>query len=139
MSVDAYLQLDGIKGESTDSAHSGWIEIDNVFWSVMQPKSSTASTSGGHTAERVEMTDISFSKVCDLCSPILLQTCAQGKTIPKAKLEFMRADGAGTPIKYFEIELENVLIGMVTPSLNGGSGLTEAVGLKFVSVASAPS
>jgi type VI protein secretion system component Hcp len=30
-----------------------------------------------------------------------------GKTIPKAKLEFMRADSDGKPIKYYEVELDN--------------------------------
>lgn len=25
MAIDAYLQIDGIKGESADSAHLGWI------------------------------------------------------------------------------------------------------------------
>jgi hypothetical protein len=38
----------------------------------------------------------------DVASPMLAQTCAAGKAIPKAKLEFMRADGQGEPIKYFE-------------------------------------
>lgn len=33
-----------------------------------------------------------------------------GKTIPKAKLEFMRADGDGKPVKYYEVEMENVII-----------------------------
>ena len=26
MAIDAYLQIDGIKGESADSVHQGWIE-----------------------------------------------------------------------------------------------------------------
>ncbi len=26
MAIDVYLQLDGIKGESADSQHLGWIE-----------------------------------------------------------------------------------------------------------------
>lgn len=42
-----------------------------------------------------------------------------GKTVPKAKLEFFRADGDGTRVKYVDIELENVLIGMVKPHLGG--------------------
>ncbi len=134
MSVDVYLQIEGIRGESTDAGHAGWIECDNVFWSVLQPASATASTGGGHSAERADLSDITFNKVSDLASPILLQTCAQGKTIPKAKFEFMRADGAGTPIKYFEIELENVMISGVTPSSSGGSGLSEAIALKFAKV-----
>jgi type VI secretion system secreted protein Hcp len=75
------------------------------------------SSSGGHTAERVELEDITFSKLADLASPILMQYCAMGKTMPKAKFEFMRPDGAGQPIKCFEIELENVLIDSVSRAL----------------------
>ena len=54
-----------------------------------------------------------------------------GKTIPKAVFEFMRADGDGNPVKYFEMELENVLIGMVKPGIRPGIGMSENVCLKF--------
>lgn len=131
MAIDVYLQIDGIKGESTDEKHKDWIECAAVHWSITQPKSACSSSSGGHTAERCELSDILLRKVADMSSPILMQTCAMGKTIPKAKFEFMRADGQGVPIKYFEIELENVLIGQVTPSIEEGNILTESVGLKF--------
>ncbi|PWF48809.1 Hcp family type VI secretion system effector [Massilia glaciei] len=134
MAIDVYLQIDGIKGESTDSKHQGWIECESVSWSISQPRSATSSTGGGHTAERCELSDISFVKMADLTSPILAQTCAAGKTIPKAKFEFMRADGAGVPVKYYELELENVLIGHVAPSIAAGSIMTEALALKFSKV-----
>lgn len=52
MAIDAYLQIEGIKGESADSAHPGWIEVTGINWGVHQPRSATASTGGGHTAER---------------------------------------------------------------------------------------
>lgn len=131
MAIDVYLQIDGIKGESSDAGHKEWIECSDVNWAIMQPRSATASTGGGHTAERAELSDISFFKVSDLSSPILMQTCAMGKTIPKAKFEFMRADGAGVPVKYFEIELENVLIGRIAPSITGGDLMGESIGLKY--------
>jgi type VI secretion system secreted protein Hcp len=134
MAIDVYLQIDGIKGESMDDKHKDWIECKSVAFSVMQPKSATASTGGGHTAERVEMSDISITKLADLATPILLQTCAAGKTIPKAKLEFMRADGNGDRIKYFEVQLENVLIGEVQPTVSEGAFMHENVGLKFSKV-----
>jgi type VI secretion system secreted protein Hcp len=54
MSIDVYLQIDGIKGESMDAGHQGWIEVISAQWGVNQPKSATASTAGGHTAERCE-------------------------------------------------------------------------------------
>jgi type VI secretion system secreted protein Hcp len=50
MAIDVYLQIDGIKGESADSAHQGWIEVISAQWGVTQPRSATASTAGGHTA-----------------------------------------------------------------------------------------
>jgi type VI secretion system secreted protein Hcp len=128
MAIDVYLQIEGIKGESQDSAHQGRIECTEVHWSVLQPRSATASTAGGHTAE---LKDVVFGKLTDLTSPILLQTCAMGKTLPKAKFEFMRADGDGKPIKYFEIQLENVLISGIAPSLIAGTMLSEHVSLKY--------
>src|SRR3569833_3109534 len=117
MAIDVYLQIDGIKGESNDDKHKDWIECASVQWGIAQPKSATASTGGGHTAGRAELEEISFAKMADLSSPILMQSCASGKTIPKAKFEFMRADADGQRVKYFEMELENVLVGQVNPHI----------------------
>jgi type VI secretion system secreted protein Hcp len=134
MAIDVYLQIDGIKGESADSTHQGWIEISSAHWGVTQPRSATASTAGGHTAERCEHRNLSISKLADLASPILMQTCSMGRTIPKAKLEFMRADGNGKPVKYYEVELENVLIGSMDQVVHEGSVLNDSIGLKFARV-----
>ena len=134
MAIDVYLQIDGIKGESADSVHKDWIECKSVHWEVLQPKSATASSAGGHTAERTEHKDIVISKLADLATPLLLQTCSSGKTIPKAKFEFLRADGQGERIKYFEIELENVLISSVAPQVQPGDILSESVSIKYSKV-----
>lgn len=134
MAIDVYLQIDGIKGESQDEAHKGWIECGSVNWSLTQPKSATSSTAGGHTAERVEFTEIGVNKTADLASPILAQHCAMGKTIPKAKLEFMRADGDGKRVKYYEVELENVLISKCQQAVSAADVMQEHIGLKFSKV-----
>lgn len=134
MAIDVYLQLDGIKGESVDSDHAGWIECTSAQWGVSQPKSATASTAGGHTAERCEIRSISLTKLADLASPLLMQNCAAGRTLPKAKLEFLRADGQGDRVKYYEVELKNVLIGSVNQSVHQGDILQDTISLKFSSV-----
>ncbi|MET3117219.1 type VI secretion system secreted protein Hcp [Undibacterium sp. GrIS 1.8] len=134
MAIDVYLQIDGIKGESTDTDHKDWIECTGVQWEVLQPKTATSSTGGGHTAERCEHKDIVISKLADLSTPLLLQNSSSGKTIPKAKFEFMRADAQGQRIKYFEIELENVLIGGVSPEIAPGAILSEEVRFKYSKV-----
>lgn len=61
MAIDAFLQIDGIKGESADSAHQCWIEITSAHWGVTQPTSSTVSTGGGHTAGLCEHRTLSLS------------------------------------------------------------------------------
>ena len=134
MAIDAYLQIDGIKGESADSAHPGWIEVSTAHFGVVQPRSATASTAGGHTAERCEHRTVSLTKLADLASPILMQTCSMGKTIPKAKLEFLRADGDGNRVKYYEVELENVIIANMDQVLSDGSILHDEIGLRYSSV-----
>ncbi|NRR33910.1 type VI secretion system tube protein Hcp [Oxalobacteraceae bacterium] len=131
MAIDAYLQIDGIKGESADSAHQGWIEISSAHWGVTQPRSATASTGGGHTAERCEHRTLSITKLADLSSPILMQTCSMGRTIPRAKFEFMRADGEGNPVRYYEVELENVLIASIEQVVTEGSVLHDSVGIRY--------
>jgi type VI secretion system secreted protein Hcp len=131
MAIDAYLQIDGIKGESADSAHQGWIELNSAIWGVTQPRSATASTRGGHTAERCEHLALTVTKLADLASPLLMQHCSMGKTIPKAKLEFMRADGDGKPVKYYEVELENVMIASISQSVHEGNILRDSLGLRF--------
>jgi len=134
MAIDVYLQIDGIKGESQDDAHKGWIECSSVNWGMTQPRSATSSTGGGHTAERVEFTDIGIDKIADLASPMLAQHCAMGKTIARARLEFMRADGDGKPVKYYEVDLENVLVASCRQGITGGELMQEHIGLKFSKV-----
>ncbi|MGF6275578.1 type VI protein secretion system component Hcp [Massilia sp. UYP11] len=38
VATDVYLQIDGTKGESQDSAHRGWIEVTSAQWGVVQPR-----------------------------------------------------------------------------------------------------
>lgn len=52
MAIDAYLQIDGIKGESADSGQQSWIELTSDHWGVAQPTVSSKYTGGGHTAGR---------------------------------------------------------------------------------------
>jgi len=127
--IDAYLQLGDIRGESQDDKHKGWIEVTGVHWGVSQPRATAVSTAGGHTSGKADVHEVIFDKLADIASPILFQTCAMGKTIPKARFEFFRADGDGARVKYFEIELENVMLSNVTPTSANGGIITEKVHL----------
>jgi type VI secretion system secreted protein Hcp len=131
MAIDAYLQIDGIKGESTDDRHRNWIEVSKVVGSIHQPRAATVSTAGGHTSGRADLSNIMLEKLADLSSPILRQHCAMGKTISKAVLEFMRADGDGKPICYERWTLTNVMIANITYDSGAGGTMKETVQLAY--------
>ena len=100
MAIDVYLQIDGIKGESTDDKHKDWIECVTLRWGILQPRSATASTGGGHTAERADLKEVSFQKMADLSSPILMQHCAMGKDNFESKV---RVHACGWPGDAYQV------------------------------------
>ena len=133
---DIYLKFTGpdIKGESGDKDHKDWIEASSWSHTMHQPKSATASTAGGHTAERVEHGEMFFAKDIDLVSPLLYQHCSGGTTFKEVTIEFMRADGEGKRVKFLETRLMNVLVGSVSPSVVGEGLPNETMTLKYAAV-----
>jgi type VI secretion system secreted protein Hcp len=78
---------------------------------------------------------MSVAKLVDLASPVLMQHCSTGKTIPKAKIEFMPADGDGKRIKYYQVELENAMLSHMDQVMRDGGGVVQdEIGLCFSKV-----
>lgn len=133
---DIYVQFNGkfkIEGESTDSEHAKWLEVGNWAHMIRQPKSATASSSGGHTAERCEHGDMVFTKDLDLTSPKIWEACSAGHTFDEVIIDFMRADGAKR-VKYLSIKLKHVLISSVAPTVAGEGIPTETFSLTYAAV-----
>jgi type VI secretion system secreted protein Hcp len=118
MSFDAFVKLDGIEGESTDSKHSGWIEVIQFNTGVSQMVSTTASSAGGAGAERADVRPFNFLKQVDSSSPKLFQACAAGTHFDKITITIYRA-GGDIKVKFMEYELSNCIICDV--STDGGS------------------
>lgn len=108
MAFDAFLKIDGIPGESTDDKHKDWIEIASYRQGLSQPASSTASSVGGASAERVSFGAFAISKQVDKASPKLFEACCTGKHIKEIVIEVCRA--GGDKQKYLEIRLEQVIV-----------------------------
>ena len=111
---DSFLQIDGVKGESTDSGHKDWIEILSYSHAITQPASATAGSAGGGTIGRCKHDDFVITKYVDLASPKLYELCCSGKHISKVVIELMRASG-DSPVKYMAIEMDQVVISKVNP------------------------
>jgi type VI secretion system secreted protein Hcp len=118
MAFDAFLKIDGVPGESTDDKHKDWIEVLSFNHGMSQPSSATASSAGGGTTERVNISDFSITKHLDKASPKLYELCATGKHIANVTLELCRA--GGDKVKYMEVKMEQAIISSVAPG--GSSG-----------------
>ncbi len=124
-----YLQLDGLKGESTDSDHRDWIELLSFNHAITQPASSISGT-GGATAGRCQHSDFSITKHVDMTSPKLYEMCSSGKHIRRATLQMMRPSPEGARAQLMEIAFEDVTISHVAPASNGDIP-AETVSLKY--------
>jgi type VI secretion system secreted protein Hcp len=109
MATDIYLQLDGIKGESTDSKHKDWVEISSYTHKITQPASVTARSGGGANSGRSQHEPFILIKPHDLASAKIFDACCTGKYLKSAKLEKMVAVGADKA-KQVLIELDNVVV-----------------------------
>lgn len=152
---DIYIEFLGsvIKGDVRDSGHGtggaigqnnrATIEVDSWNHVIRQPKSATASTSGGHTSERCEHGEMVFVKDIDSASPKMWQAASMGLVTPEVLITFYRASGvtnsidastANKRVAYLTIKLKNVLISSIAPSVSEEGIPKETFGLKYSAV-----
>lgn len=110
MATDAFIQIQGCDGESTDKNHSNWIEIQNFNWDVAQPSLTTASTAGSRTSQRVTVAPFTFTQVLDAAYPKLLTNCCKGSHIPKATVQLTRATGSGNSQVYMQFTMSDLVV-----------------------------
>jgi type VI secretion system secreted protein Hcp len=133
---DIYVKFGNpaLKGESQDKDHPDWIEVSSWRHEIIQPRSATASTSGGHTAERTEHGEMVFTKDLDVVSPLLYQHASGGTTFDEVTIDFLRADGEGNRVKYLEIKLKYVIIARVAPEVVAEGLPHESFSLRYAAV-----
>ncbi len=106
MSVDYFLKIDTIEGESEDHAHKAEIELASFSWEENQSGSFAAGGGGG--AGKVRMNNLEFTSRVGKASPKLLLACATGQHIPSAKLTCRKAGGGQQ--EFYSITLTDVLV-----------------------------
>jgi len=117
---DAFLKLDGIKGESADAKHKDWIDVLSFSWGLSQ--TGVSATGGGGGAGKVKVHDFFITKKTDASSPLLMLNCASGAHIKEANFVVRKA--GGEQLEYLKIKLTDVLVSSYKPSgAEDGSGL----------------
>ncbi len=105
-SFDYFLEIEGIKGESSDRKHKGEIEIQSFSWGVSQTGAFSSGSGGG--AGKVSVQDFHFVAPLSLASPLLADAVISG--MPQRRTNatlFMQKKGS---VEFLKYELENVLI-----------------------------
>ncbi|MCR9198855.1 MAG: type VI secretion system tube protein Hcp [Planctomycetaceae bacterium] len=108
MAFDAFLEVDGIPGESTDDKHADWIEVKSFNHDITLPISGSSSSGGGRASERADHGTFTIVKELDKASPKLALMCCNGTNIAKVTLELCRA--GGDKQKYMVYELTDVVV-----------------------------
>ncbi len=121
---DAFLKIDGVKGESADAKHKGEIDVISFSWGMSQTGTSAAGGGGG--AGKVHVHDFAITKKTDAASPLLMLNCANGAHIKEASFVVRKA--GGEQLEYLKIKLTDVLISSYQPSSDSGSPLSAGKG-----------
>jgi type VI secretion system secreted protein Hcp len=126
MSVDMFMKVEGASGESKDSNHTSWTDIDSFTWGAIQPHS--MASGGGAGVGKVAFQDLNVVAKIDKCYPAVLKHCATGKHLGKVEISLCKA--GGSQIEYGKIELTDVLVTSVTVS-GTSSGESTVVNYSF--------
>ncbi len=134
MSGDMFLKIGDIKGESVVDGHANEIEIMSWSWGATQ----SGSTRGisGLTAGKVNVQDLTFTKLLDTATPNHVGAVCSGQSYPTATLICEKSSGTGKkPVQYLKIDLKDVLVSSYAVGGSGGSDThTETITLNFGSV-----
>ncbi len=131
MASDYLLEIEGIKGESSDKKHPGTIEIDSFSWGVSNAASMASGSGGG--AGKASFSDLSMMTNTCKASPLLMLACATGQHIKSAKL-FVRKQGTEQH-DYYVITLTDLLVSSFQTSGGGGSqSPSESFSLNFTKI-----
>jgi type VI secretion system secreted protein Hcp len=132
--IYAFLDLEGIEGESKDSDYTDKIEIQSFSWGATNNSSYASGTGSGIGKGQIQ--NMSFSKYADKSSLKLMERVVNGKPISTGKLSLLKQSG-DTKIAYLEFDLTDVVVTSFQASATGDGSLPmESFTLHFVQVQS---
>ena len=118
MAFDAYLNMEGLKGESERDGHKDEIEIFSFSFGA----SNNSTISGGTTgsgAGKGTVSSFNVMKTTDTTSPIIFQNCMQGKHWPTAFVTLNKSGGDAS-LAFLKIEFKEIYCSSIQWS--GGAG-----------------
>lgn len=99
-----FLKIDGIDGESTDSAHKDEIDILSWSWGITREEKTRGSA---RRNSKADFHDLVVVKDIDKASPKIMEAIAKGKVLEELELSARRPAESND---YLVIMLENVMV-----------------------------
>jgi type VI secretion system secreted protein Hcp len=130
MAADYFLQISNIAGESTDSKHKGWIDVESWTWG--ETNTGSMAVGGGGGAGKVQMQDFHFVTRVSKASPALFLACANGQHLKEAKLAGVKAGAMQT--EFLTWTFTDVLVRGYQTGASAGELVTDQVSLAFAKV-----
>jgi len=135
MAFDAFLNIQGIPGDSTDQAHTGWIEVLSFNHGIEQPVTKSASAGGARAGERANHGPFVITKDLDKATCLLERSVCTGANIPTIELQLCRATGSKQ--QYMSYKMTDCIVTFVRPSgvaTGDGALPIEEVGFSYSSI-----
>ncbi len=128
MSIECFIEIDGVEGESVVKDFEG--QIDVLAWSWGMSQSGTSHVGGGSGSGRASVQDLSITKYTDSATHALIKACLTGEHFETATLTARKAGGEA--LIYFKVVMNKVLITSVSAGASQGEDRqTENVTLNF--------
>lgn len=128
MSVDMFLKLGNIKGESTDPQHLGQIDILAFSWG--ESIQVTRAVGGGINVGKPNLQELSLTKYIDKASVPIMVALVGGTPILDATLTCRR--NAATPYNFLTYAMTNLFLTSVSEGGSEGEDqFTENISLNF--------
>jgi type VI secretion system secreted protein Hcp len=133
MAFDAFLKIDGIKGESTDSKHKDEIILLSYNWGVSNAAGG-ASAAGGRGAGKASPSEFQIVKLIDAASPSLFQACASGLHSKDMTVTVRKA--GGQQLEYLSYKFYDVMVSnyQMNGHAQGGDLPMESVSFNYSKV-----
>jgi type VI secretion system secreted protein Hcp len=130
--IYAFLELEGIEGESQDKDYKNKIEV--LSFSFGGTNSSSFASGTGSGIAKGTFSEITCMKFADKASLKLFERSINGKPINSGKLSLLKLSG-DTKVAYLVVELTNVVVTSFQISGSSDGTLpTESFSLSFVQI-----
>lgn len=107
--MSIFMQYGSTRGDSADSQHAGWIDIDGIHWGISRRITSNTGTRFDRESSNAETSELTMTRYMDRASPalFLLACCGRGQDLTL----HMTKTGSGSGADTFAVfTLKNALI-----------------------------